>query len=429
MSSRGRGAESGERPTPRRHLGRALGCPPERRAPHPLEAEGRGPTEVAAPALAGRGFRAGLRRGRVVGPPAWRPLLLPPGVSDSSPYHSPKVEEWSSLGRSNFPAAAPHAVNGLEKGALEQEAKYAQVRRRGPRRVGRGGLGDGGPGSSRSLDRGEALAASPWRPRAPGQGAGGGTTPRRARAGWGLDPAAGAPERRPRKRLGACWPNCLRPEPSPRLESGPHSPGTGPRLRGARRAAVGSQLRAASGLHARGRGAAAPPARTVRGSAGTGARGGPRDREWRAARETSDSSRAPIKGHVVISPGRLVRKPQIIRTGCRPFNFSFPLSLPRLSKRKLETPRVVVVVFSFPWEKLNNHNNKSPRVLSLNSSPRWSQEFKALKKPNNNKAGPSLWTDLCRFANLFMPNSYSRVLKYPVFVLLFWNLKTFNVFI
>nr|XP_008520965.1 PREDICTED: paired box protein Pax-9 [Equus przewalskii] len=31
-------------------------------------------------------------------------------VSDSSPYHSPKVEEWSSLGRASFPAAAP---NGL----------------------------------------------------------------------------------------------------------------------------------------------------------------------------------------------------------------------------------------------------------------------------------------------------------------------------
>ena len=61
-------------------------------------------------------------------------------MSDSSPYHSPKVEDWSSLGRSNFPAAAPHAVNGLEKGALEQEAKYAQVRRRGPRLVGRKGL-------------------------------------------------------------------------------------------------------------------------------------------------------------------------------------------------------------------------------------------------------------------------------------------------
>lgn len=65
-------------------------------------------------------------------------LSASPGVSDSSPYHSPKVEEWSSLGRNNFAAAAaPHAVNGLEKGALEQEAKYGQVRRRGPRRVGR----------------------------------------------------------------------------------------------------------------------------------------------------------------------------------------------------------------------------------------------------------------------------------------------------
>lgn len=60
-----------------------------------------------------------------------------PGVSDSSPYHSPKVEEWSSLARNNFPAAAPHAVNGLDKGALEQEAKYGQVRRRAP--------GPGGP--------------------------------------------------------------------------------------------------------------------------------------------------------------------------------------------------------------------------------------------------------------------------------------------
>ncbi|XP_058521388.1 paired box protein Pax-9 [Ochotona princeps] len=49
------------------------------------------------------------------------------GVSDSSPYHSPKVEEWSSLARNNFPAAAPHAVNGLDKGALEQEAKYGQA--------------------------------------------------------------------------------------------------------------------------------------------------------------------------------------------------------------------------------------------------------------------------------------------------------------
>ncbi|XP_077179257.1 paired box protein Pax-9 isoform X2 [Paroedura picta] len=48
-------------------------------------------------------------------------------VSDGSPYHSPKIEEWSSLSRSSFAAAAPHAaVNGLDKSALEQEAKYSQ---------------------------------------------------------------------------------------------------------------------------------------------------------------------------------------------------------------------------------------------------------------------------------------------------------------
>ncbi|XP_075610074.1 paired box protein Pax-9 isoform X2 [Balearica regulorum gibbericeps] len=48
-------------------------------------------------------------------------------VSDSSPYPSPKVEEWSSLGRNSFPPPAQHAVNGLEKSSLEQEAKYSQV--------------------------------------------------------------------------------------------------------------------------------------------------------------------------------------------------------------------------------------------------------------------------------------------------------------
>lgn len=116
-----------------------------------------------------------------------------PGVSDSSPYHSPKVEEWSSLGRNNFPAAAPHAVNGLEKGALEQEAKYGQVRRRGPRRVGREAAGVCATGDPQvevgSLDRGEAQADRPslpgvlargrgrsraeWRPRVPARSPGG----------------------------------------------------------------------------------------------------------------------------------------------------------------------------------------------------------------------------------------------------------------
>ncbi|XP_039207747.1 paired box protein Pax-9 isoform X1 [Crotalus tigris] len=49
-------------------------------------------------------------------------------VSDSSPYHSPKVEEWSSLSRSGFTATAQHvAVNGLDKGSLEHETKYSQA--------------------------------------------------------------------------------------------------------------------------------------------------------------------------------------------------------------------------------------------------------------------------------------------------------------
>ncbi|XP_061223299.1 paired box protein Pax-9 isoform X1 [Neopsephotus bourkii] len=48
-------------------------------------------------------------------------------VSDTSPYPSPKVEEWSSLGRNTFPPTAQHAVNGLEKSSMEQEAKYSQT--------------------------------------------------------------------------------------------------------------------------------------------------------------------------------------------------------------------------------------------------------------------------------------------------------------
>lgn len=85
----------------------------------------------------GLGVGPGLRLGALGDQRGRGPSLTPlfsPGVSDSSPYHSPKVEEWSSLGRSSFPAVAPHAVNGLEKGALEQDAKYGQVRRRGGRR-------------------------------------------------------------------------------------------------------------------------------------------------------------------------------------------------------------------------------------------------------------------------------------------------------
>lgn len=57
------------------------------------------------------------------------PLLCFPAVNDTSPYPSPKVEEWSSLGRNSFHPSAQHAVNGMEKSSLEQEAKYSQVKR------------------------------------------------------------------------------------------------------------------------------------------------------------------------------------------------------------------------------------------------------------------------------------------------------------
>lgn len=59
------------------------------------------------------------------------PLPCFPAVNDTSPYPSPKVEEWSSLGRNSFHPPAQHAVNGLEKSSLEQEAKYSQVKREG----------------------------------------------------------------------------------------------------------------------------------------------------------------------------------------------------------------------------------------------------------------------------------------------------------
>lgn len=134
---------------------------------------------------AGSARASGGARGSHLQPDAFSPS---PGVSDSSPYHSPKVEEWSSLGRSNFPAAAPHAVNGLEKGALEQEAKYGQVRRRGPRA---GAAREAGPASPPDLGAGDAPAdcGSLHEPE-PGL-SGAGKRPRPSRARPGLDPRRG----------------------------------------------------------------------------------------------------------------------------------------------------------------------------------------------------------------------------------------------
>lgn len=162
---------------------------------------------------------------------------------------------------------------------------------------------------------------------------------------------------RPWKRLRACsaagGAGRSRLKPLTRLASGYTYPGR--RLRGAGRAAVGSQLRA-------GRAVCTPQGAPLR-LLPRGRSAAPRERARVAGPATARRGQAdklrsyhfPIKGHVVISPGRLVRKPQIIRTGCGPFNFSFPLALPRLSIRKIKTP----VFFFFLWEKLSNTATKA----------------------------------------------------------------------
>lgn len=38
------------------------------------------------------------------------------------------MEEWSSVNRAAFPAA--HAVNGIDKSAIDADIKYAQVKKR-----------------------------------------------------------------------------------------------------------------------------------------------------------------------------------------------------------------------------------------------------------------------------------------------------------
>ena len=160
MSSRGRGAESGERPTPRRHLGRALGCRPERRAPRLWEAEGRGPTEVAALALAGRGSSGSQEGAR--GQPYSLTASPPPLRSERQlPLPQPQGGGLEQPGPQQLPRRRPARGQRAGEGGLGAGSQVRAGEEAGPRLVGRGGLGDGGPGPSRSLDRGEALAASP----------------------------------------------------------------------------------------------------------------------------------------------------------------------------------------------------------------------------------------------------------------------------
>lgn len=41
--------------------------------------------------------------------------------------YPPKMEEWGSVNRAAFPAA--HAVNGIDKSAIDADIKYAQVKK------------------------------------------------------------------------------------------------------------------------------------------------------------------------------------------------------------------------------------------------------------------------------------------------------------
>lgn len=281
VSSRGRGGEGGERPTSRRVTLAEPWAPGRRgrsRTPGRRRAGGRQRSQPSRSRVAGSQPVSGGGALLALQPDA---LSSSPGVSDSSPYHSPKVEEWSSLGRSNFPAAAPHAVNGLEKGALEQEAKYAQVRTRGPRRVGRGGSGDGGPGP----------LSEPRPRRDPGPLPVAATSPRPGR--WGRD---GGPDPRgcseastpaaleaPPGLLGRWRREDVAPEAFNAARVGVHLPGKAP-PRGRESGRGFPAARGTSGLHAPGRVVAAPPALAVRGSQRTGARGWSCDGEERASR-------------------------------------------------------------------------------------------------------------------------------------------------
>ena len=69
-------------------------------------------------------------------PPSWPSLfllfslsLLPPPVSDSPPFSSAKLEEWSAKNGSNLPPASSPLVSGMDKPHLVPEAKYTQVKR------------------------------------------------------------------------------------------------------------------------------------------------------------------------------------------------------------------------------------------------------------------------------------------------------------
>lgn len=56
----------------------------------------------------------------------WHEVTVSKSAIAGADGYPPKMEEWSSVNRAAFPAA--HAVNGIDKSAIEADIKYAQVK-------------------------------------------------------------------------------------------------------------------------------------------------------------------------------------------------------------------------------------------------------------------------------------------------------------
>lgn len=55
-------------------------------------------------------------------------LLFSKSAIAGTDGYPPKMEEWSSVNRAAFPAS--HAVNGIDKSAMDADIKYAQVNKK-----------------------------------------------------------------------------------------------------------------------------------------------------------------------------------------------------------------------------------------------------------------------------------------------------------
>ncbi len=57
----------------------------------------------------------------------WHEVTVSKSAIAGAEGYPPKMEEWSSVNRAAFPAA--HAVNGIDKSAIDADIKYAQVKK------------------------------------------------------------------------------------------------------------------------------------------------------------------------------------------------------------------------------------------------------------------------------------------------------------